>query len=134
LSFEKVKFYMINDYCIPFFSLKFEGNSLKLFKWCIATEKRVTLSYVEFTEDEFFVGDSAKNPAAPNPANTMFGAKCLIGCQYSDPIVIQPSQNIQFNGNSSRNTQRSSNRSHIRCQCRWYYEIHSSRIIKWKRQ
>lgn len=34
---------------------------------------RVTPSYVAFTETERLVGDAAKNQAAMNPANTVYG-------------------------------------------------------------
>ncbi|CAN6472166.1 unnamed protein product [Victoria cruziana] len=48
---------------------------------------RTTSSYVAFTDDERFVGDSAKNQAAVNSANTVFDAKRLIGRRFSDPSV-----------------------------------------------
>lgn len=48
---------------------------------------RTTPSYVAFTDSERLVGDSAKNQAALNPANTVFDAKRLIGRKFSDPVI-----------------------------------------------
>lgn len=47
----------------------------------------VTPSYVSFNEQEYFVGDAAKNETIINPENTVFDAKRLIGRQFSDPVV-----------------------------------------------
>lgn len=49
--------------------------------------ERTTPSYVAFTPTERLVGQSAKNQAAANYANTIFDAKRLIGRQFTDPIV-----------------------------------------------
>ena len=46
-----------------------------------------TPSYLAFTDTERLVGDSAKNQAAMNPKNTLFGIKRLIGRKFDDPIV-----------------------------------------------
>uniref|UniRef100_A0A8I6X742 Heat shock 70 kDa protein n=1 Tax=Hordeum vulgare subsp. vulgare TaxID=112509 RepID=A0A8I6X742_HORVV len=48
---------------------------------------RKTPSYVAFTDTERFVGDAAKNQAARNPANTIFGTKRLMGRRFSDASV-----------------------------------------------
>ncbi|XP_047952092.1 heat shock cognate 70 kDa protein 2-like [Salvia hispanica] len=48
---------------------------------------RTTPSYVAFTDTERLVGDAANNQAASNPINTVFDAKRLIGCKFSDPTV-----------------------------------------------
>ena len=46
-----------------------------------------TPSYVAFTKEERFIGDSAKNQTARNPTNTVFDAKRLIGRKFSDDSV-----------------------------------------------
>ncbi|CAN0264101.1 unnamed protein product, partial [Scytosiphon promiscuus] len=48
---------------------------------------RTTPSYVAFTDTETLIGDVAKNQAAVNPANTVFGAMRLVGRQFDDPRV-----------------------------------------------
>ncbi|KAI3705264.1 hypothetical protein L1987_75499 [Smallanthus sonchifolius] len=48
---------------------------------------RTTPSCVAFNETERLVGDAAKNQAASNPTNTIFGVKRLIGRRASDKIV-----------------------------------------------
>jgi len=48
---------------------------------------RTTPSYVAFTDSERLVGEAAKNQAAMNPQNTLFGIKRLIGRRFDDPTV-----------------------------------------------
>lgn len=48
---------------------------------------RTTPSYVAFSSTERLIGDAAKNQASMNPKNTIFDAKRLIGCKYSDRSV-----------------------------------------------
>jgi L1 cell adhesion molecule like protein len=45
---------------------------------------RTTPSYVAFNDTERLLGDAAKNQAAVNASNTVFGAKRLIGRKFSD--------------------------------------------------
>ena len=46
-----------------------------------------TPSYVAFTDEERLIGDAARNQAARNPANTVYGVKRLIGRKFSDQSV-----------------------------------------------
>lgn len=46
--------------------------------------QRTTPSYVAFTETERLIGESARNQAALNPLNTVYGVKRLIGRRYDD--------------------------------------------------
>ncbi|XP_047963282.1 heat shock cognate 70 kDa protein 2-like [Salvia hispanica] len=48
---------------------------------------RTTPSYVAFTAEERLIGDAAKNQVTNNPINTVFDAKRLIGCKFSDATV-----------------------------------------------
>jgi len=48
---------------------------------------RTTPSVVAFTDTERLVGEAAKNQAAMNPQNTLFGVKRLIGRTFDDPTV-----------------------------------------------
>lgn len=57
---------------------------------------RTTPSYVAFTEKERLIGDSAKNQAAINTANTIFDAKRLIGRKFNDPTVQADMKHFAF--------------------------------------
>jgi len=57
---------------------------------------RTTPSCVSFTEDEYLIGDPAKNQAVLNPTNTIFNVKRMIGRKFSDPIVQTDLKNWPF--------------------------------------
>jgi heat shock protein 1/8 len=57
---------------------------------------RTTPSFVAFNDSERLIGDSAKNQAAMNPANTVFDAKRLIGRKFSDPEVQADLKHFSF--------------------------------------
>ena len=46
--------------------------------------KRITPSYVAFTDSERLIGDEAKNILSLNPTNTIFNAKKLIGRKFQE--------------------------------------------------
>jgi len=46
-----------------------------------------TPSYVSFFKDLLLVGDAALTKAGPNPKNTIYDIKRLIGRDYDDPEV-----------------------------------------------
>jgi L1 cell adhesion molecule like protein len=48
---------------------------------------RTTPSCVAFNDEERLIGEAAKNQAAMNPKNTVFGIKRLIGREFNDPTV-----------------------------------------------
>ncbi|KAH7667830.1 Heat shock protein 70 family protein, partial [Dioscorea alata] len=49
--------------------------------------KRITPSYVAFTDTKWLVGDATKEQVTGNPTNTVFDAKRLISRRYNDPSV-----------------------------------------------
>ncbi|KAF7373106.1 Heat shock protein 70 [Mycena sanguinolenta] len=57
---------------------------------------RATPSYVSFSDNERLIGDAAKNQVAMNPANTVFGAKRLIGRNFNDGEVQADLQHLPF--------------------------------------
>jgi L1 cell adhesion molecule like protein len=57
---------------------------------------RTTPSYVAFSDSERMIGESAKNQAAMNAANTIHNAKRLIGKRYSDPSIQADLKNWPF--------------------------------------
>jgi heat shock protein 5 len=57
---------------------------------------RITPSIVAFTDTERLIGDSAKNQATLNPANTIFDVKRLIGRSFTDPTVQKDKKLFPF--------------------------------------
>lgn len=57
---------------------------------------RTTPSYVAFTENEFLVGDSAKNQCTSNPLNTIYDTKRLIGRDFLDETVQTDIKKFQY--------------------------------------
>lgn len=58
---------------------------------------RTMPSYVSFTENEFLVGDGAKNQVSLNSSNTIFDAKRLIGRNYDDENIQEDMKHWPFN-------------------------------------
>ncbi|KFZ11015.1 hypothetical protein V501_04942 [Pseudogymnoascus sp. VKM F-4519 (FW-2642)] len=72
----------------------YEGATVEI----IANEQGsfTTPSFVSFTDKERLIGESAKNQAAMNPANTVFDIKRLIGRPFDDPHVKTDSESWPF--------------------------------------
>ncbi|KAI4171402.1 MAG: hypothetical protein LQ343_004258 [Gyalolechia ehrenbergii] len=72
----------------------YEGSGVEI----IANEQGslTTPSFVSFTDDERLIGESAKNQAAMNPANTVFDVKRLIGRRFDDPTVKKDIESWPF--------------------------------------
>jgi len=65
---------------------------------------RTTPSWVAFTADgQKLVGDSAKNQASSNTANTVFDVKRLIGRKFNDPVVQEEIKTLPFKVVEGRN-------------------------------
>lgn len=58
---------------------------------------RTTPSYISFTDEERYVGESAKNLVGQNPKNTVYGIKRLIGRKYSEQVVKDDTEHFSFN-------------------------------------
>ncbi|KAL8969227.1 MAG: hypothetical protein Q9183_002096 [Haloplaca sp. 2 TL-2023] len=72
----------------------YEGSGVEI----IANEQGslTTPSFVSFTNEERLIGESAKNQAAMNPANTVFDIKRLIGRRFDDPSVKKDAESWPF--------------------------------------
>jgi L1 cell adhesion molecule like protein len=57
---------------------------------------RTLPSYVSFTDEERYIGESAKNMSSQNPINTIYDAKRLIGRKYSDESVQDDIRHYTF--------------------------------------
>ncbi|KAG9390656.1 Heat shock protein 70 family [Carpediemonas membranifera] len=57
---------------------------------------RTTPSFVAFTDEERFVGESAANQAAMNVANSVFGVKRLIGCRFNESRVQKDMMTLPY--------------------------------------
>ncbi|MDP2436966.1 MAG: Hsp70 family protein, partial [archaeon] len=58
--------------------------------------ERTTPSEVAFTDQERLVGQDAKNQASRNARNTIFGAKRLIGREFSDAVLQRDAKHWPF--------------------------------------
>ena len=56
---------------------------------------RTTPSWVSFTEDERFIGDSAKSLSSKNVENTIYDVKRLMGQKYID--IQKNLKNLKYN-------------------------------------
>jgi L1 cell adhesion molecule like protein len=58
---------------------------------------RTIPSYVSFTSEERYIGETAKNMAGQNPKNTVYDVKRLIGRKYSDEKLQNDLEHLTFN-------------------------------------
>lgn len=58
---------------------------------------RTIPSFVSFTSEERYIGETAKNMAGQNPKNTVYDAKRLIGRKYSDETIQKDLRHYTFN-------------------------------------
>ena len=64
---------------------------------------KTTPSYVSFTENERYIGNTAKDMVGRNPKNTVYDAKRLIGNKFSDKKIQNELKNYSFNVESDEN-------------------------------
>jgi molecular chaperone DnaK (HSP70) len=65
---------------------------------------RTTPSWVAFTEDgQRLIGDSAKNQASSNTANTIFDVKRLIGHKFNDPKTQEDLKSLPYKVVAAKN-------------------------------
>ncbi len=57
---------------------------------------RTLPSYVSFTNEERYIGETAKNMAGQNPKNTVYDAKRLIGRKYNDETIQNDLEHYTF--------------------------------------
>lgn len=73
----------------------YQNNNVEI----IANElgNRTIPSYVSFTNEERYIGETAKNISGHNPLNTVYDAKRLIGRKYSDETIQRDMKHYTFN-------------------------------------
>ena len=71
----------------------------------IANEQgnRILPSYVSFTDEERYVGETAKSLSGQNPKNTVYDAKRLIGRKFSDEYVQNDIEHYSYSVISDEN-------------------------------
>lgn len=64
---------------------------------CNELGNRTIPSFVSFTNEERYIGETAKNMAGQNPSNTVYDAKRLIGRKFSDETIQRDIKHYTFN-------------------------------------
>ena len=64
---------------------------------------RTTPSWVAFTDTEKLVGESAKNQVTSNHTNTIYDVKRLIGYKYTDPIIQNELNKLNYQVSANKN-------------------------------
>jgi len=79
----------------------YQNNNVEI----IANElgNRTIPSYVSFTNEERYIGETAKNMSGHNPLNTVYDAKRLIGRKYSDETIQRDIKHYTFKLISDKN-------------------------------
>ena len=57
---------------------------------------KTTPSYVSFTDDERYIGNTAKDMVGRNPKNTVYDVKRLMGNKFSDEKIQNELKNYSF--------------------------------------
>jgi heat shock protein 1/8 len=79
----------------------YQNNNVEII--CNELGNRTIPSYVSFTNEERYIGETAKNMSGQNPLNTVYDAKRLIGRKYSDETIQRDMKHYTFNLISDQN-------------------------------
>lgn len=72
----------------------YQNNNVEII--CNELGNRTIPSYVSFTNEERYIGETAKNMSGQNPLNTVYDAKRLIGRKYSDETIQRDMKHYTF--------------------------------------
>lgn len=73
----------------------YQNNNVEII--CNELGNRTIPSFVSFTSEERYIGETAKNMSGHNPLNTVYDAKRLIGRKYSDETIQRDIKHYTFN-------------------------------------
>ncbi len=79
----------------------YQNNGVEII--CNELGNRTIPSFVSFTSEERYIGETAKNMAGQNPSNTVYDAKRLIGRKFSDETIQRDIKHYTFNLKADQN-------------------------------
>jgi L1 cell adhesion molecule like protein len=79
----------------------YQNNGVEII--CNELGNRTIPSFVSFTSEERYIGETAKNMAGQNPSNTVYDAKRLIGRKFSDETIQRDIKHYTFTLKSDKN-------------------------------